>query len=241
LIKFNQLLGYWECDLLKVVDAAITDEVVEFMAGRLQKLSEATQRVLKLAACIGNQFELETLAVVCETSLEEVAEDIWDALQEGLILPISEAYKFFQGGVEEITTERVMVGYRFLHDRVQQAAYSLIPEGEKQATHWQIGQLLLQNTSVENIEDKIFEIVNQLNIGLELIIQKFQRRELAQLNFIAGKKAKIATAYTSAFAYSQIARNLLLENHWEQDYEFALSIYELVAETAYLSGNITTA
>ncbi|MDY7024411.1 MAG: AAA family ATPase, partial [Cyanobacteriota bacterium] len=159
LITFNQDLGYWECDLVKVRDAALTDNVVDFVAGRLQKLSEETQQVLKLAACIGNQFDLETLAVVCEKSLEEIATDIWQTLQEGLILPISEAYKFFQGSLEE-SIQTVTVSYRFLHDRVQQAAYSLIPENDKQQTHFKIGKLLLTNTSESEQEDQIFEIVN---------------------------------------------------------------------------------
>ncbi|MGD1701259.1 ATP-binding protein, partial [Dapis sp. BLCC M229] len=164
LITFNRNLGYWECDLVKVQDAALTSDVVEFMAGRLHKLPEATQKVLKLAACIGNQFELETLAIICETPFEEVAAALWSVLREGLILPKSEAYKFFQGWEQnEEKRDGIAVGYRFLHDRVQQAAYSLIPEGRKQQTHLIIGQLLLECTSEKNLEDKIFDIINHLN------------------------------------------------------------------------------
>ncbi|NEP43096.1 MAG: serine/threonine-protein kinase PknK [Okeania sp. SIO2H7] len=80
LITFNRNLGYWECDLVKVREASLTDDVLEFMAKRLRKLSEATQKVLKLAACIGNQFDLETLAIICETPSEEVAAALWSAL-----------------------------------------------------------------------------------------------------------------------------------------------------------------
>ena len=238
LLRFNVEFGYWEYDLAEVRNTTITnDDVVMFMTSRLHKLSEATQKIIKLAACIGNQFDLQTLAIISEQSPENTAADIWQALQENLVLPMSETYKFFPGEEEQT----ISVGYRFLHDRVQQAAYSLISEDEKQITHLKIGQLLLNQTTTENIEDKIFGIVNQINLGSELITEPSQKRQLAQLNFIAAKKAKIATAYTSAFEYSEVARSLLPDNHWQQDYNFTLSVYELAIETAYLTSNFTIA
>ncbi|NER01851.1 MAG: AAA family ATPase [Okeania sp. SIO3C4] len=241
LIKFDRLLGYWECDLVKVIDAAITDDVVEFMARRLDKLPVGTQEVLKLAACIGNSFELETLAVVCEKSVESVAEDIWDALQEGLILPISQAYKFFQGGVEEIMTERVTVGYRFLHDRVQQAAYSLIPEEEKQATHWQIGQLLLQQIPVEEREERIFEIVSQLNLCSHHLMENIQVIQICKLNLLAGKKAKFSTAYQAGCLYLSTGIKLLPPDSWNVEYKLTFSLYQEGIECHYLAGYFSKA
>jgi predicted ATPase/signal transduction histidine kinase len=233
LIVFNRDLGYWECDLVRVRDAALTDDVVEFMAQRLQKLPEATQEVLKLAACIGNQFALDTLAVVCEESQEEVAVKVWFALQEGLILPISEAYKFFQGGVEETTANIVTVGYRFLHDRVQQAAYSLISEEKKQETHFKIGKLLLINTPKVERNEKIFEIVSQLNYGAGLISNEAEIEELTQLNLQAGAKAKTSTAYIAAIEYFTQGLNLVKTN-WHNYYELTLSFYNELADCNYL-------
>ena len=237
LIKFNGSLGYWECDLGGVRDAALTDDVVEFMAGRLQKLPLGTQNSLKLAACIGNQFDLETLATVCQESEEEVAADIWNALQEGVILPISEAYKFFQGPVEEGAVKRVKANYRFLHDRVQQAAYSLIPDLEKQATHLKIGYLLLNNIAPEKQEQKIFDIVNQLNVGRELIAAIAAKEELARLNLTAGRKAKKSTAYSAAVQYLTVARELLGSEIWQEKYQLGLEIYTQATDAAYLNGD----
>ncbi|WP_094675809.1 AAA family ATPase [Hydrocoleum sp. CS-953] len=237
-INFQPEVGYWQCDLGAVQQLALTDDVVEFMALQLQKLSVETQEVLKLAACIGNQFDLTTLAIVSEQSLADTAPPLWKALQEGLILPQTQVYKLY---IEQITPmadgSYQTATYKFLHDRVQQAAYSLIPEDKKQITHLQIGQLLLQNISKTEREERIFEIVNQLNIGVELIDEQEQQNELAQLNLIAGRKAKVANAYAASFEYLTVGLNLLPPDSWVNSYNLSLALHESAAEAAYLGNN----
>jgi len=194
-IKFQTEVGYWECDLTEVRQLALTEDVVEFMVGRLQKLPETNQNVMKLAACIGNQFDLATLAVVCEQTQESVAGNLWRGLQEGFVIPENETYKFFQGEQQQKKSlESISVNYRFLHDRVQQAAYSLIGEGRKPATHLQIGRLLSQNFSQEELDTNVFTIVNHWNLAIELIADPTERENLIQLNYSAGEKAKYAAA-----------------------------------------------
>ncbi|MEG4405647.1 AAA family ATPase [Microcoleus sp. MON2_D5] len=250
LIEFNFYLRYWQCDIARVRTLALTDDVVEFMAVQLRKLPAQTQEVLKLAACIGNQFDLATLAIVDENSPEETASALWKALQDGLILPISEVYKFYQaeGNSESVISkgkqsEQLLITpdqlpkYNFLHDRVQQAAYSLIPEDQKRSTHLKIGQLLLQNTPEAEREERIFDIVNHLNVGVELITQEAEQEQLAQLNLVAGKKAKAATAYSAAVEYLNAGRELLTANSWESQYKLTLTLHEEAAEAAYLNGD----
>ncbi|MEA5573044.1 AAA family ATPase [Calothrix sp. UHCC 0171] len=239
LIYFNYEEGYWQCDITKINQKALTADVVEFMAMQLQKLPKSTQNVIKLAACIGNQFDLETLAIVCEKSQVETAGYLWTALQEGLILPQTEVYKFFVGSENQAVNQEnaEIILYKFLHDRIQQAAYSLIPETDKQSTHLHIGQLLLINTPEAQKEDKIFEIVNQLNRGIKLLVKPEQRQELAQLNLKVADKAKASTAYVSAWEYCTLGLQLLPDHSWQSQYDLTLRLYETSLEAAYLIGN----
>jgi len=237
LIEFDRVAGYWQCDIVRVREAALTDDVVEFMALQLQKLSPGTQNVLKLAACVGNQFDLGTLAVVSQQLETETAADLWKALQEGLILPESEVYKFYMGRERREETENSeVVNYKFLHDRVQQAAYSLIPEQERSRVHYQIGQLLIQQISPAAIEEQIFSVVNQLNYGIALIEDQRERDDVAQLNLTACRKARGATAYQAAREYAAIGLNLLGESAWQRQYEMTLNLHDIAAEVASLCG-----
>ncbi|WP_223278346.1 ATP-binding protein, partial [Nostoc sp. 'Peltigera membranacea cyanobiont' 232] len=230
--------GGWQCDIAQVRALAITDDVVEFMALQLQKLPNKTQNVLKLAACIGAQFDLNTLAIVSEQSLETTAADLWKALQEGLIIPNTEIYKFFiQSDSTSVSNAAANPIYRFLHDRVQQAAYSLIPDNQKKATHVKIGQLLQQNFSEIEREEKLFDIALHLNLGIELINQQQEREALAKLNFKAGSKARSSTAYTAAKVYLQTGIDLLEVDCWQHQYELTLNLYVTAAEVAYLNGD----
>ncbi|MBO3460734.1 trifunctional serine/threonine-protein kinase/ATP-binding protein/sensor histidine kinase [Aetokthonos hydrillicola Thurmond2011] len=239
-ITFNTQVGHWQCDITQVREAALTDDVVEFMAKQLQKLPNEIQNILKLAACIGNQFDLNTLAIVSEQSSQQVANDLWKGLQEGLILPISETYKFFQGHDlnDSDRADAITVGYKFLHDRVQQAAYSLIPDEQKQVFHLTIGRHLLNHTSAEQLEEQIFDIVTQLNIGCVLITDTVEQARLIELNLKAGRKAIATTAYDTATYCLQYAWNLLPADSWQTQYDLALACYSSAAEAAYLSTDL---
>ncbi|MFB2919392.1 trifunctional serine/threonine-protein kinase/ATP-binding protein/sensor histidine kinase [Aerosakkonema funiforme] len=246
LIEFNLSEGCWQCDISQINQQTLTDDVVEFMVVQLQRLPQSTQSVLKLAACIGNSFDLPTLAIVCQLSEVEAATDLWAALQADLILPQSDIYKFYQGEDndklrrENQSTREHIAKYRFLHDRVQQAAYSLIPDRQKQATHYQIGQLLQEKYSQIEREEKLFDIVGHLNIGQALIIQSNEREALAQLNLEAGLKARNSTAYVAAKVYLQMGIELLKTDCWHCQYELTLNLYVAAAETAYLNADINS-
>jgi predicted ATPase/signal transduction histidine kinase len=237
-ITFDRDRRYWKCDIAQVNALALTDDVVEFMALQLQKLPPETQQVLKLAACVGNQFDLSTLAIVSEQSPTDTATALWKALQEGLILPTSQVYKFFQGEEQSPSQSSINPKYRFLHDRIQQAAYSLIPDDQKQATHLSIGQRIFSSTAEADLETNIiFEIVGHFNISSDLITHIDQKIELAKLNLIAGRKAKASIAYDASLEYFNLGLDLLPEDIWEIDYSFSLALHEGATGIHYLCKN----
>lgn len=266
LLTFEFSAGCWQWSLNQIQAVGITDyNVVELIARNIQKLSEETQDVLKLAACIGDKFNLDVLAIVNEKSESETAADFWEALQAGLVLPLSEAYKiplvFTSDEMSREVKERIVpdcpllscspaplpyshhapIVYKFLHDRVQQAAYSLIPESQKQQTHLKIGEQLLEHTPAEEIEDNIFEIVNQLNVGADLLTDQAKKERLARLNLIAAKKAKAATAYETAARQLRVGLELLREDCWEIQYDLTFPLYVEAAAVEFLNINFERA
>ena len=248
LIVFDFTEGRWLWDIDRIQSIGIADyTVVELVARNIKKLSAQTQERLKQAACMGNIFHLDVLAVVNEESLVKAADYLWEALQAGLILPLNNAYKISSLVVvkpkqeEGLNFNEIRVSYKFLHDRVQQAAYSLIPESEKKATHLKIGRLLLENTSAYALNENLFDIVNQLNIGVEFITELAERERLAELNLMAGKKAKSSTAYEAASEYLSTGLELLPEASWESHYELTRDIHVEALEASYLTINFDRA
>lgn len=239
LLFFDLQTGQWEWDLDALKAVGMTENVVELMTGNIQKLSATTQDALKFAACIGNRFDLEVLSTVNEESTSVTANHLWEALQAGLILPLGDDY-LLPMLVEENETF-CNISYKFLHDRVQQAAYALIPDTQKREVHLKVGQLLLQNTPKAERDEKIFDIVNQLNRGIELLDTIARRDELAQLNLIAGRKANAATAYEPAVRYLTAGLELLSTESWKSQYNLAFNLYLAAIEAEYLNGNVDRA
>src|SRR3979411_526614 len=175
------------------------------MVRKLTRLPVETQAVLQQLACVGNSAEVTTLSIVHGTSEEEIHSDLWEAVRLELIVRLE--------GV-----------YRFVHDRVQEAAYSLIPADLRAAAHLRLGRLLAAQTPPEKREEEIFEIVNQLNRGTALITARDEREQLAEFNLIAGKRAKSSTAYASALTYLVAGAALLVEDSWDRRHELAFSL-----------------
>jgi predicted ATPase/GAF domain-containing protein/tRNA A-37 threonylcarbamoyl transferase component Bud32 len=246
LLVYQVLTDSWYWDIQQIQSVGITDcNIVELIARNIRKLLPETQKVLQLAACIGNQFSLDVLATVNETSDIITATHLWSALQAGIILPLSSNYKiplvFGEQESEILNVSRVKINYKFLHDRVQQAAYSLIPETEIKNTHFKIGQLLLKNATPEMKKDNIFALVNQLNFGIDLLQSQIEKNELAELNLIAGQKAKVATAYEAAVNYLNVGLQLLHSDSWQEQYRLTFNIYTQISEAEYLNTNFDKA
>jgi PAS domain S-box-containing protein len=225
LLTFDAEYSSWQWNIAQIEAQDITDNVVELLLIQLKKLSEVTQQLLCLAACVGAEFDLETLSIVCEKSPKTVFQDLLTAIQAGLIQPLS-----------ELDEDLLVQEYKFLHDRVQQAAYALIDESRKQVVHLQIGRNLLEKTLPERLLERLFEIVDHLNHGIELVTDRAERDEIARLNLIAGQKAKAAIAYGVAAKYLKIGRAWLATSIWQTNYNLTLDLYLETTEVAYLCG-----
>jgi predicted ATPase/serine phosphatase RsbU (regulator of sigma subunit)/tRNA A-37 threonylcarbamoyl transferase component Bud32 len=228
---FNQY--QWEWNIEQIENKNMTDNVIDLMIGQLKKQPKNTQDILRLAACVGNQFDLETLSIINEQSAEAVYKKLLPAIQVGLILPTSDL---------ELREEKLTIfNYQFLHDRVQQAAYALINEASKKTIHLKIGQLLLAHLSFEERDNKLFKIVDHFNVAWTLVINAQEKLQLAELNLQAAKKAKSATAYEPAQKYLMISTQLLPENAWQLEYGLTYRIYLMLAEVAFLNKNFKKA
>jgi PAS domain S-box-containing protein len=219
LLAFDADAAAWISDLARIRAKGYTDNVVDFMVGKLKRLSGTTQQALKQLACLGNVAEIATLTLVRGVSEEEIHTALWETTRTGLIL-------------------RLDSSYAFLHDRVQEAAYALIPEDERAVAHLRIGRALASGAPSEELEEKIFEIVNQLDRGAALIHSREERDRIAELNLIAGKRAKTSTAYASALNYLAAGRALLTEDSWERQYELTFSIEYHLAECELLTADL---
>ena len=200
LLVFDHADARWFCDLGRIHSKRYTDNVVDLMVVKLNRLPAETLAVLRQLACVGFGAEFALLATVCQTSQEELHKSLWEAVRSGQVLRSEDAYTF-------------------QHDRIQEAAYSLIPEGSRAEAHLRIGRLLLKHTPPDKREETIFEIVSQFNRSPALITSQDEREQLSELNLIAGKRAKDAAAYSSALTYLAEGRTLLAEDCWTRQYQ----------------------
>jgi len=221
LLQLNPQTG-WEWDIHKIREMQVTENVVQFMAEKISHFPKKTQDILKTCACIGNRFDLELLSVVSGKSIEETLADLTSAIQEDMIS--------LHGNI-----------YKFLHDRIQEAAYSMIPEKDKEAMHYRIGKNVLEKTDAANLNEKIFYIVDQLNRGIRLVSGTDEEIMLARLNLQAAQKSKKSTAYTSAAFYLRTAMGLLPEYSWRSHYDLTYAIHREAIECEYLSLNFNEA
>ncbi|WP_437978982.1 AAA family ATPase [Sorangium sp. So ce295] len=224
LIAFDEDAEAFRWDVARIRGKGFTDNVVDLMVGKLARLSPSAQRALQQLACLGNTAEVALLAMVRGRTEQDAHADLREAVSAGLV-------------------QRLPGSYKFIHDRVQEAAYSLIPEGERAEAHLAIGRLLAARTAPEELEEKIFEIVNQLDRGAPLITSREERERGARLNLVAGRRAMASAAFASALTYL-VAGAAFLEpedDRWERQYELAFALELRRAECEYLTGELGAA
>ncbi|MBW1863599.1 MAG: hypothetical protein JRJ02_14710, partial [Deltaproteobacteria bacterium] len=194
----------WKMEVIRQVPA--TDNVADFLVDRINQLPGPTIAILKVASCVGSTFNLEILSKISGRSRQEVLSDLDPGLILGMVLQTEDSFSFIQS-------------------RVREAAFSLMPDKEKKVTHLKTGRVLLENTHEEKLEEKIFDIVNQLNLAEELITSREERNNLAGLNLMAGLKAKASSAYEEAKRFFLKGEALLSRDAWENEYVLTLALH----------------
>jgi PAS domain S-box-containing protein len=222
MLTFDHAVARWSWDLDHIHARGYTDNVVDLMVGKLTRLPAETQNALQQLACLGNIAQITTLTIVLGLSEEQVHTALYPTVRQELV-------------------ERLAGSYRFVHDRVQEGAYSLIPEELRDRAHLRIGRLLAAHTVPEKREEVIFDIVNQLNRGSHLITSTEERERVAELNLIAARRAKLSIAYASALSYMEAGRKLLTEESWSTDYKLIFSLELLMAECELLTADMESA
>jgi PAS domain S-box-containing protein len=222
LLAFNHREARWTWDVSRIRAKNYTDNVVDLLVGKLNRMPADTQDALKQLACLGNSADLTTLKMIGQESNQEWERPFWEAIQAGLVMHSEDSY-------------------RFLHDRVQEAAYSLIPPHFRAATHLRIGRLLAERTPSPEREERIFEIVNQFNRATHLMTSPVEQRRVAELNLIAARRAKLSIAYASALSYLATGRRLLTDESWNTDYQLIFSLEILTAECELLTADMESA
>jgi predicted ATPase/signal transduction histidine kinase len=222
LLRLDPDAAAWIWDLARIRAHGYTDNVVDLMVGKLKRLSGATQEALRQLACLRNVVEIATLSMVFEESAEEIHTALQEAARAGLIL-------------------RLEGSYAFLHDRIQEAAYALIPEEERAAAHLRIGRVLLASMATDGLAEHLFDVANQLNRAAAQLIDRDEKTLVATIDLRAGRKAKASAAFASAGAYFSAGMALLDERDWDSRHELTFSLWRERAQCEILSGNFVEA
>ena len=222
LLAFDPVAAAWQWDIDRIRAKSYTDNVVDLMAGKLKRFSATTQEALKQLACLGNVAEIATLTLVHGETEEAMHAALWEAVHAGLVFRQDSAYKF-------------------LHDRIQQAAYSLIPEEHRAEVHLRIGRVLLASMTADELAEHLFDVANQLNRGAARLVDRDEKAQVATIDLRAGRKAKASAAYASACVYFAAGMALLDERDWGSQYELMFSLWLERAECEFLTGNFDKA
>jgi predicted ATPase/signal transduction histidine kinase/ActR/RegA family two-component response regulator len=222
LLVFDRAGAVWTWDVERIRAKNYTDNVVDLMVQRLKRLSITAQDSLTHLACLGNMAEGGTLRIVCPQPEEAMHTALWEAIRAGLIVHQGDSYKF-------------------LHDRIQQAAYALIPEAHRAGVHARVGRMLLASLTADDLAEKLFEVANQFNRGAALLADRSEMADVARLNLRTGRKAKASAAYASARAYFAAGIALLDERDWEDWHELTFNLWLERAECELLCGSLRQA
>ncbi|RJP88878.1 MAG: GAF domain-containing protein [Desulfobacteraceae bacterium] len=242
-LSYDYENGRWQWDIQQITAQRITDNVIDFMAEKVLKLTDNSQHILRLASCIGNTFSLPLLSLVAAKPSDEVLTDLREAVALGLVSTSGDGSDSRDGSqtiglTGNLPATRLLpaedLTFEFLHDKVRQAIYSLVPDTLKNTLHLKIGKLILQNTDPADLYSRIFSIAHHFNYGKNQLRTPADRLQAARLNLIAGKRAKDAAAHAQALSYLKTGETFLTDDAWQENYALIFDIKKQRMECEYL-------
>mmetsp|Transcript_1921 Transcript_1921/g.4149 ORF Transcript_1921/g.4149 Transcript_1921/m.4149 type:complete len:1254 (-) Transcript_1921:1038-4799(-) len=220
MIRFNLNTGKWQYNVNDIRQRIIPTDVVQHLSERMTRLPNNIQSLLKIAACLGFEFDTALLQMAIKGNKVTMAELIPYAIESGFL--------------QEIPNKRRLI---WAHDEIHLAAYNLIPLNKRQSSHLLIGTRIYMNTSSDDLLYKfIFDIVNNINVGLNLITSQEQRDEVSQLNLTAGTKAMTSLSFCAAAEYFMAGIGLLAEDCWDCNYKLTLTLHQSASKAFYIAG-----
>jgi predicted ATPase/GAF domain-containing protein len=242
LIWFDPKVGKWIWNLSIIRKEKIPHNVIELMAEKVKSLQPESIEILKIASCLGNQFDLDTLVMATHETRKKVVNLLDEPIEKGLIQLVPQGRDILLSfNLKQSRRKKKKILYQFTHSRVLRATYSLLKAKQRKTIHIMLGRLLFSNSSKKDLEKNAYQIVNQMNQGLQLITKQAERHELARLNLIAGIKSQDSAAFETAWKFFSIGSELLSKSSWEKDYELTKALYLKRSECEYFIGNTEAA
>ncbi|WNG37678.1 AAA family ATPase [Archangium violaceum] len=240
LLTFDAEQHAWRWELARIEQVEVTENVVELLLPAIRRLPELTQQLLKVAACFRDRVDLWLLSAVAETSVLDTAGALWSAVQEGLLVAQSQGPRFAHGKsgtLQHLPTHSAT--YSFAHDRIQQAVYSLLSDEESRRIHRRVGHQLLKGISEQELDERIFEVVDHFDMGRESsrLLEPSERLQLAGLYFRAGSRAEATSAFSSALIYLRQGLALLTPEAWQSHHELTFQLHLQAAQCAHIIGD----
>ncbi|MFD2368812.1 AAA family ATPase [Brevibacillus sp. GCM10020057] len=241
LLKYEADKGGWTWQLEDIDKLWAAENVADFLVERIRLLPMLTQKLLAYAACLGNHFYLHMVARARNQKESEAIRHLWPAVEEGLLYPLAgDSYLAYAALEEDDAAIHAKINFTFLHDRIHQAAYSLLSEVERKRVHLKLGRRM-QEFSDSFESPLLFEVCNHMYLGADLIEDQTERIQVAHCHLLAGQRARLSTAFDAALKFFRQGTEVLREEGWEADRQLAVELYTRRAEAEYLCGNFDTA
>ena len=242
LIFFDAGIGQWSWNIKQIKKAKLSGDIIGLMVDKVKSQQRDTIEIMKLASCLGTQFDSNILTMATGKDEKTIQKLLSKAVETDLIKPTQR--RRYPNDVNEFGPQSIAKGtktFQFSHSRVLRATYSLMTLKEKKSNHLMLGRLLQKTIQASEIDQNLYQIIGQMNQGIQLIRKQSERHELARLNLIAGKKSKAAAAFETAWKYFSIGSELLSESSWEKDYDLTKELYLKRSECEYFVGNTEAA